>query len=51
MGAGSEKLAQPLADLRYRLRPRYADNVEALRAGGFGERLFDGRRSQKSRFA
>ena len=51
VSAGGEKLAQPFADLRNRIRMRHADGVETLRAGGVGERGFEIGRRQKSRLA
>jgi hypothetical protein len=51
MGAGIEKLAQPLTDLRSRLRMRNAKRVETLRAGSGCERSFQIVWFQKSRLA
>jgi hypothetical protein len=52
MRALGQKLLEPVLGLRYRLGPRDADRVEAVRARGFGERGFQRNRIiQKSRSA
>jgi len=51
MAAGFEECAQRPGRARNGLRPRDAEGVEAMRAGGFGERAFGSGRRQKSRLA
>jgi hypothetical protein len=54
MGAGGEELAQAAGGVRDGIRPRDADRIKTVRAGGLGERALErGRpfRRQKSRLA
>jgi hypothetical protein len=51
MGAVGEERAQPLGGQRDRIRPRHADDVKTLAAGGVGERTLQLGRRQKSRSA
>ena len=51
MGAFGEEGSQPLGGQRDRIRPRHADDVKALRPGGFDKRGLQLSRCQKSRSA
>jgi hypothetical protein len=51
VGAVCEKLTQPFADLRNRIRTCHANRIEPLRAGSLNERSLQIIRGQKSRSA
>jgi hypothetical protein len=51
MGAGGEKLAQPIRCERDRARPHNADRIEAANSRRLAERRFELDRGQKSRSA
>jgi hypothetical protein len=51
MCAGIEELPQPFGRMRDRIRPCYADGIEAMGAGSLDQRRLDSLRRQKSRLA
>jgi hypothetical protein len=51
MAAGGKELPQTLCRARYRTGPRDAEGVEAMGAGGVGQRVLGLSRCQKSRLA